>query len=108
MMETTTKTADLIATLRATTAVAKLGAAEGVALPANIRQAAGWEEGDSLYVEALDAGADGVHVLLRKIDPDQAKERERDANAGSGRVYRFYSTEEFLAALKQWSKEADV
>ena len=37
-METTTKSADLIAKLRATTAVAKLGAAEGLALPEHIRQ----------------------------------------------------------------------
>jgi antitoxin PrlF len=116
-METTTKTADLIAKLRATTAVAKLGAAEGVALPEHIRQAAGWEEGDSLYVEALDAGADGVHVRLRKIDPDQAwfwtpewqaKEREADEDYAAGRFTRYYSDEEFIAALKQLSKNADV
>jgi bifunctional DNA-binding transcriptional regulator/antitoxin component of YhaV-PrlF toxin-antitoxin module len=116
-METTTKTAELIAHLRATTMIAKLGSDEGLILPEQIRQAAGLAVGDTIYAEVLDEGDGEFRVRLRKIDPDQAwfwtpewqaKLQEARDDLAAGRTYYFDSDEEFLAALRGWSKNADV
>jgi bifunctional DNA-binding transcriptional regulator/antitoxin component of YhaV-PrlF toxin-antitoxin module len=116
-METTTKTAELIAHLDATTAVAKLGAGEELVLPEKIRQAVGLADGDLLYAEVLDEGEGEVRVRFRKIDPDQAwfwtpewqaKLQEALDDHAAGRTYYFDSGEEFLAALREWSNHADV
>jgi bifunctional DNA-binding transcriptional regulator/antitoxin component of YhaV-PrlF toxin-antitoxin module len=115
-METTTKTAELIAHLRGTTMVAKLGSVDGVMLPDTIRQAAGLAVGDMLYAEVLDEGAGEFRVRLRKIDPDQAwiwtpewqaKLQEAYDDLAAGRSTIHYSDEAFLAALDERSKHAD-
>ncbi|HEY7036832.1 MAG TPA: hypothetical protein VH482_36225 [Thermomicrobiales bacterium] len=115
-METTTKTAELIAHLRGTTMVAKLGSVDGVMLPDTIRQAAGLAVGDMLYAEVLDEGAGEFRVRLRKIDPDQAwiwtpewqaKLQEAYDDLAAGRSTIHYSDEAFLAALNERSKHAD-
>ena len=116
-MATTTRTDELVAHLKATTMTTTVGAGDAFALPEKIRKAAGLAEGDMVYLEVLDEGEAGLHVRLGKIDPDQAwfwtpewqaGEWEADENYAAGRFTRYYSTEEFLAALKQWSKDADV
>jgi bifunctional DNA-binding transcriptional regulator/antitoxin component of YhaV-PrlF toxin-antitoxin module len=102
-MATTTKSEELIAHLRATTMTVTLGAEGGLTLSEKIRRVAGLSEGDMVYVEVEDKGEGGMEVRLGKIDPDQAwfwtpewQATDREADA------------EFLAALKQWSKDADV
>jgi bifunctional DNA-binding transcriptional regulator/antitoxin component of YhaV-PrlF toxin-antitoxin module len=116
-MATTTKTDELIAHLRATTMTTTVGAGDALVLPEKFRRAAGLAEGDMVYLEVLDEGEVGLHVRLGKIDPDQAwywipewqaKEREANDDRVAGRVTVHHSDEEFLAALKQWSKDADV
>ena len=84
-------------------------------IPAEIRQAARLEEGDPVEVELVDGG-----ILLRPmkmIDASQAwfwtpewqaGEREADADIAAGRVERFESDEEFLAALEARMKPLDA
>ncbi len=86
-----------------------------VTIPAEIRQAARLEEGDPVEVEIVDGG-----ILLRPmkmIDASQAwfwtpewqaGEREADADIAAGRVERFESDEEFLAALEARMKPLDA
>jgi AbrB family looped-hinge helix DNA binding protein len=86
-----------------------------VTIPASIRRAVHLEEGDPIEVELV---ADGI--LLRPckvIDPTQAwfwtpewqaKEREADEDIAAGRVERFESDEEFLAALDARMKPLDA
>jgi hypothetical protein len=116
-MATTTKTEELIAHLAAKATVATLGPSDGLALPEKIRRAAGLTEGDKLYVEAIDQGDGVIRVHLRKIDPDQlwgwtpesqAAIRESEENYAAGRSTVYESEEEFLSALAQWSKDANV
>jgi hypothetical protein len=116
-MATMTKSEELIAHLAATTTIATLGPSDELALPEKIRRAAGLTEGDTLYVEAIDQGNGVIRVHLRKIDPDQlwgwtpesqAAIRESEENYAVGRSTVYESEEEFLAALEQWSKDADV
>jgi bifunctional DNA-binding transcriptional regulator/antitoxin component of YhaV-PrlF toxin-antitoxin module len=116
-MATTTKTEELIAHLRATTMTVTIGEDECLTLPEKIRHAVGISPGDTIYVQVEDHGEAGLHVRLRAIDPGQvwfwtpewqAKEREADEDYAAGRFTRYYSDEEFLAALKQWSDDADV
>jgi hypothetical protein len=117
IMATTTKTEEVIAHLEAATMTVRIGAGEGLEVPEKIRRAAGLADGDTVYINIEDEGAAGFHVRIRKIDPDQAwfwtpkwqaMEREADEAIALGRVTRFTSDEEFLAALKQWSEDADV
>lgn len=116
-MATTTQSEELVARLEARTMVAKLGPTDGLALPEKIKRAAGLSDGDTLYLEAIDQGDDVIRVHLRKIDPDQrwgwtpesqAAIRESEENYAAGRSTVYQSGEEFLAALEQWSKDADV
>lgn len=86
-----------------------------VTIPAEIRQAAGLEEGDPVEVEIVDDG-----ILLRPmklIDASQAwfwtpewqaGEREADADIAAGRVERFESDEEFLEALRSRMNPRDA
>ncbi len=86
-----------------------------VTIPAEIRQAARLEEGDPVEVEIVEDG-----ILLRPmkmIDASQAwfwtpewqaGEREADADIAAGRVERFESDEEFLAALEARMKPLDA
>ncbi len=116
-MATTTKTDELVAHLRATTVVARLGASDGVALPESIKQAAGLSDGDTVYLEALGSGDGVIRVQVRKIDPDQAwfwtkewqageREADEEIKAGQGRV--FYSEEDFLASLEDDALDDDA
>jgi AbrB family looped-hinge helix DNA binding protein len=95
--------------------VTKIRAKGQVTIPTEIRQAARLEEGDPVEVEIVDGG-----VLLRPlklIDAAQAwfwtpewqeKEREADEDIAAGRVERFESDEEFLAALRARMKPRDA
>ena len=86
-----------------------------VTIPAAVREAARLEEGDPVEVEIVDGG-----ILLRPmkvIDASQAwfwtpewqeKEREADEDIAAGRVERFESDEEFLAALEARMKPLDA
>jgi AbrB family looped-hinge helix DNA binding protein len=86
-----------------------------VTIPAEVRQAARLEEGDPIEVEVVAGG-----VLLRPmklIDASQAwfwtpewqaMEREADEDITAGRVERFDSDEEFLAALEARMKPLDA
>jgi AbrB family looped-hinge helix DNA binding protein len=86
-----------------------------ITIPAHIRQAARLEEGDPVGVEIVEDG-----ILLRPmkvIDASQAwfwtpewqeGERQADADIAAGRVERFESDEEFIAALKARSKPLDA
>lgn len=86
-----------------------------VTIPAEIRQAARLEEGDPVEVEIVEDG-----ILLRPMKvidatqawfwtPEwQAGEREADADIAAGRVERFESDEEFLAALEARMKPLDA
>jgi len=69
-----------------------------------------------------DQAVDGAAILLREvtdgqIDPEQAwfwtrewqqREREADKDLASGRVTRFESDEDFLAALDERTKPLDA
>jgi hypothetical protein len=69
-----------------------------------------------------DQAVDGAAILLRevtdgRIDPDQAwfwtrqwqeREREADKDLASGKVTRFESDEDFLAALDERTKPLDA
>jgi hypothetical protein len=69
-----------------------------------------------------DQAVDGAAVLLRevtdgRIDPEQAwfstrewqeREREADNDLAAGRITRFESDEEFLAALHERTKSLDA
>jgi hypothetical protein len=69
-----------------------------------------------------DQAVDGAAILLRevtenRIDPEQAwfwtrewqqREREADNDLATGRVTRFESDEEFLAALDERTKPLDA
>ena len=86
-----------------------------VTIPAAVREAARLEEGDPVEVEIVDGG-----ILLRPMKvidatqawfwtPEwQAKEREADEDIAAGRVERFESDEEFLAALEARMKPLDA
>ncbi len=84
-------------------------------VPDEIRKAARLEVGDPIEVELTD---DGILLRpLRTIDPTQAwfwtpewqaKEREASADIAAGRVDRFQSGEEFLAALDAIDAELDA
>lgn len=86
-----------------------------VTIPASIRRAARLEEGDPVEVELV---AEGILLRPRKvIDPTQAwfwtpewqaGEREADEDIAAGRVERFESDEEFLAALRERMKPLDA
>jgi bifunctional DNA-binding transcriptional regulator/antitoxin component of YhaV-PrlF toxin-antitoxin module len=116
-MATTTQTEEMIAHLRATTMTVAVGTEGGLVLPDKIQQAAGLVDGDLVYVRVTDEGGAGLQIRLAKIDPDQAwfwtpewqaKEREADEERAAGRFTTYQSDEEFLAALKQWSHDADL
>jgi len=95
--------------------VTKIRAKGQVTIPTEIRQAARLEEGDPVEVEIVDGG-----VLLRPmklIDATQAwfwtpewqeGERQADADIAAGRVDRYDSGEEFLAALEARMKPLDA
>jgi len=117
IMATATKTDELIAHLEATTMTVRIGAGEGLELPEKFRRAAGLADGDTVYINIEDEGDAGLHVRIRKIDPDQAwfwtpkwqaGEREADEDKAAGRFTTYYSDEEFLSALKQWSDDGGV
>jgi AbrB family looped-hinge helix DNA binding protein len=86
-----------------------------VTIPAAVREAARLEEGDPVEVELVEDG-----ILLRPmklIDASQAwfwtpewqaMEREADEDIAAGRVTRFESDEEFLAALRARMKPRDA
>ncbi len=86
-----------------------------VTIPSSIRKAARLEEGDPVEVELVAEG-----ILLRPgkvIDATQAwfwtsnwqaKEREADEDLAAGRVERFESDEDFLAALDARMKPLDA
>ena len=86
-----------------------------VTIPASIRRAASLEEGDPIEVELVE---DGILLRPRKvIDPTQAwfwtpewqaGEREADEDIAAGRIERFESDEEFLAALDARMKPLDA
>jgi len=99
------------------TKTVRIGAGEGLELPEKIRRAAGLADGDTVYINIEDEGDAGLHVRIRKIDPDQAwfwtpkwqaGEREADEDKAAGRFTTYYSDEEFLSALKQWSDDGGV
>lgn len=84
-------------------------------IPADIRQAARLEEGDPVEVEIVDDG-----ILLRPMKlieasqawfwtPEwQAGERQADDDIAAGRVERYDSDEDFLAALETRMKPLDA
>lgn len=84
-------------------------------IPVEIRRAARIEEGDILEAEIVEEG-----ILLRVhkvIDASQAwfwtpewqrGEREADADLAAGRLDRYESDEEFLAALRDRMKPLDA
>ena len=86
-----------------------------VTIPAAVREAARLEEGDPVEVEIVDGG-----ILLRPmkvIDATQAwfwtpewqeGERQADEDIAAGRVDRYESDEEFLAALEARMKPLDA
>jgi len=86
-----------------------------VTIPAAVREAARLEEGDPVEVEIVDGG-----ILLRPmkvIDASQAwfwtpewqaGERQADEDIAAGRVDRYESDEEFLAALEARMKPLDA
>ena len=86
-----------------------------VTIPADIRRATRLEDGDPVEVVVVEEG-----ILLRPqkvIDATQAwfwtpewqeKEREADEDIAAGRVERFESDEEFLAALEARMKPLDA
>jgi AbrB family looped-hinge helix DNA binding protein len=84
-----------------------------ITIPASLRKAARIEEGDPVEMELTD---DGILLRPKKLidasqawfwTPEwQAGEREADEDIKAGRVERFYSAEEFLAALEEHSKPA--
>lgn len=86
-----------------------------VTIPADIRKAARLDEGDLLEVEIT---AEGILLRPKKVidatqawfwEPAwQAKEREADEDLAAGRVERFESDEEFLAALDKRMKPLDA
>ena len=86
-----------------------------VTIPAEIRRAARLAEGDLVEVEIT---ADGILLRPKKLidatqtwfwEPAwQAKEREADEDAAAGRLERFESDEEFLAALEDRMKPLDA
>jgi len=86
-----------------------------VTIPAGIRQAARLEEGDPVEVEVV---ADGILLRpMKLIDASQAwfwtpewqaGERQADADIAAGRVDRYDSDEEFLAALEARMKPLDA
>jgi hypothetical protein len=115
-METTTKTDELVAHLKATTMIARVGLDQELLVPQKIRQAAGLDVGDLVYAEVLDEGKGEARIRLRKIDPDQAwfwtpewqaKLQEAHDDLAAGRSTIHYSDEEFLAALEERSKHAN-
>jgi len=95
--------------------VTKIRAKGQVTIPTEIRQAARLEEGDPVEVEIVDNG-----ILLRPmklIDASQAwfwtpewqaGERQADEDIAAGRVDRYESDEEFLAALEARMKPLDA
>jgi bifunctional DNA-binding transcriptional regulator/antitoxin component of YhaV-PrlF toxin-antitoxin module len=112
-MATMTKSEELISHLEATTMTVRIG--DDLKLPEKIRRAAGLAEGDTVYLNIEDEGEAGLHVRIRKIDPDQAwfwtpewqaKEREADEDHAAGRFTTHDSDEEFLSALRERSKRA--
>src|ERR671936_173594 len=84
-------------------------------IPADIRKAARLDEGDLVEVELT---AEGILLRPKKvIDATQAwfwtpawqaKEREADEDRAAGRVERFESDDEFLAALEDRMKPLDA
>ena len=86
-----------------------------VTIPAGVRQAARLEEGDPVEVELVE---DGILIRpMKLIDASQAwfwtpewqeGERQADADIAAGRVERFESDEEFIAALRARSKPLDA
>ena len=114
-MQTTTKSDDLLAHLRKTTMVARLGTDDGLTLPEKILRAAGLALGEKVYAGVLDEGEGEVRIRLRKIDPEQAwfwtpewqvTLQEAYDDLAAGRTTVHYSDEEFLAALEVRSKHA--
>lgn len=86
-----------------------------VTIPTDVRRAVRLEEGDPVRVEIVEDG-----ILLRPmklIDASQAwfwtpewqvMEREADEDIAAGRVQRFESDEDFLAALEARMKPLDA
>lgn len=84
-------------------------------IPAEVRRAARIEEGDVLEAEIVE---EGILLRVRKvIDASQAwfwtpewqrGEREADADLAAGRLDRFESDAEFLAALRERMKPLDA
>src|SRR5262245_45089834 len=84
-------------------------------IPPEVRLAAHIQEGDEIEFEVIDAG-----ILLRRLEiedrdpwyygtPEWEEGLDRalaEAEAGTGTF--FESGEAFLAALDQWSKDADL
>lgn len=93
----------------------KLRAKGQLTVPPEIRRAANLEEGDPI---AFELTPDGILMRPQKvIDATQAwfwkpewqrREREADADIAAGRVERFDSDEEFLAALERRVKPPDA
>ena len=86
-----------------------------VTIPAHIRKAAHLEEGDPVEFELV---AEGILLRPRKVidatqawfwTPEwQAGERRADEDLAAGRVERFESAEEFLAALRARMNRPDA
>jgi antitoxin PrlF len=93
--------------------IATIGRNGEVIIPPEVRDAAHLDEGDQVEIEVTE---DGVLLRLRLDDlPDpwyydtpewEEGLRQALAEAGTGTVYE--SGEEFLEALRQMSKNADV
>jgi AbrB family looped-hinge helix DNA binding protein len=95
--------------------IATIGRNGEVIIPSEVRDAAHLDEGDQVEIEVTE---DGVLLRLRVDDlPDPwyydtaeweagVKQALAEAEAGTGTIYE--SGEEFLEALRQMSKNADV
>jgi antitoxin PrlF len=87
-------------------------------IPAEALRAVHLEEGDEVDVEVIEDG-----IVLRRREGDDPDDRDpwyygtpaweegldralAEADSGTGTIYE--SGEEFLAALEQWSKDADL
>lgn len=99
--------------------LATIGRNGEVTLPAEVRAAAHLDEGDEVEVELTE---DGILLRVREDEdeddlPDPSYYESPEWQAGlkraledveAGRTTFYASDEEFLAALDEWSKDADV
>jgi antitoxin PrlF len=95
--------------------IATIGRNGEITIPPEVREAAHLDEGDEVEIELTE---DGILLRVREEDiPDPAYYQSPEwlqgldeaiaaSEAGTGTIYK--SGEEFLAALRQMSKNADV